>query len=887
MNMKHRVLSFLLVLALILSFVPMAVFADEIPLSWTVENGVLTVSGTTVPDYTLYTPDVPESAETAAPWAVKNDETGYDPALITKIVISDGTVSIGENAFAGLESVTDIELPAALTSLGANALPAAMQGAKAVFGTEEITFGADPLLLAPTAPTSDREGYTASWAGFTLNKETPVNVGMTYAPITYYATFMNGEDEVGKVEFTVESTELAEPDVPARTGYTGAWESYTLGAGDITVNAVYTLATYTVTFMADGKTVGTDTYTIEDASVTAPQIPAKTGYTAAWEAYTLGASDLTVKAVYTPVTYYATFVADGKTVSKVPFTVETAKLTEPAVPAKTGFNGAWKAYTLGAKNITVEAVYTFATYQGKVTASYLNVRSAATTGSSISGGLSRGSTVTIVAEQTDASGMKWGKLSSGGWVSLTYVQKIASTSGGTSSGGSSSGGTSTATKYTATVTASSLNVRSGAGTGYGVQGSLSRGTSVTYTEEKTASNGTVWCRLTSGGWVSKAYLGNIKAVATTTGGSSSGGSSSSGTSSGGTSSGNTSTGFKSYTATVSVSSVLNVRSGAGTGHGVVSTLTNGTKVTVTAEAVSGSTTWAKIATGWVSKAYLKSIQYIGTSTGSTGSTGSGAAGSGSSGTATTGTKVMITASSLNVRSGPGTGYSRVGSYYNGQTVTVTQISGNWGKTSSGWICMDYTMEVTPPVQVDGDFAYTFSTYTTDCSTSSAARKTNLRIACETMNGTILAPGGSFSYNGTLGQRTPAKGYQLAPYIGAGSVTYGGGICQVSSTLFNAVLLGNLQLLERVQHYGYISYVPLGRDAAVSWGSQDFRFRNNSNYYIQIYAYTDGNTVTVSLLTREDVSPASDVTLQVLRSGTRYTLNRYYQGNLNYTAVSYY
>ena len=81
-------------------------------------------------------------------------------------------------------------------------------------------------------------------------------------------------------------------------------------------------------------------------------------------------------------------------------------------------------------------------------------------------------------------------------------------------------------------------------------------------------------------------------------------------------------------------------------------------------------------------------------------------------------------------------------------------------------------------------------------------------------------------------------------------------------------------------------MPLGRDATVNWGTLDFCFRNSSDLYIQLYAHCDGNTVTVSIMTRENVNPGN-VTLQVAQSGSRFTLYRYYNGAMNYSTVSVY
>lgn len=96
------------------------------------------------------------------------------------------------------------------------------------------------------------------------------------------------------------------------------------------------------------------------------------------------------------------------------------------------------------------------------------------------------------------------------------------------------------------------------------------------------------------------------------------------------------------------------------------------------------------------------------------------------------------------------------------------------------------------------------------------------------------PGETFSYNQVVGQRTKAAGFKEAPAYLNGKVVqeYGGGICQVSSTLYNAVLYANLEITERTNHGFKPSYVKPGLDATVSWGGPDFKFTNNRNYPIK-------------------------------------------------------
>ena len=127
--------------------------------------------------------------------------------------------------------------------------------------------------------------------------------------------------------------------------------------------------------------------------------------------------------------------------------------------------------------------------------------------------------------------------------------------------------------------------------------------------------------------------------------------------------------------------------------------------------------------------------------------------------------------------------------------------------------------------------------------STKERINNLRKACELLNGIELMPGDIFSYNLALGERTPEAGWQPAPAYANNEVKqeYGGGICQVSSTLFNAVLYANLKIVSRDCHQFQVGYLPAGMDATVSWGAPDFRFANDQPYPIRIVAWYDEDT----------------------------------------------
>ena len=129
------------------------------------------------------------------------------------------------------------------------------------------------------------------------------------------------------------------------------------------------------------------------------------------------------------------------------------------------------------------------------------------------------------------------------------------------------------------------------------------------------------------------------------------------------------------------------------------------------------------------------------------------------------------------------------------------------------------------------------------------RNTNLALACAAINDIVLLPGEEFSYNAALGERTAAAGYKPAgTYVNGLTVdTIGGGICQVSSTLYYCTLLADLKIIERWPH-GYISnYTDPGMDASVSWPNADLHFANNTEYPIKIVAYRADGNVTVKIL----------------------------------------
>ncbi len=185
--------------------------------------------------------------------------------------------------------------------------------------------------------------------------------------------------------------------------------------------------------------------------------------------------------------------------------------------------------------------------------------------------------------------------------------------------------------------------------------------------------------------------------------------------------------------------------------------------------------------------------------------------------------------------------------------------------------------LTLPTVTKKDLEATFkmiTAFTTD-TTSSNNRNNNISVACQAINGTVLLPGETFSFNTTVGERTLARGYQEAGAISGGELVQeiGGGICQVSSTLFNAVARADLQIVSRSPHAWPSTYVKKGEDATVNWPDLDFKFKNNKDtpvfvitYYknrqctAEIWGVTLGENVTIDLdsTVTKTLNPSTEV-----------------------------
>ncbi len=161
-----------------------------------------------------------------------------------------------------------------------------------------------------------------------------------------------------------------------------------------------------------------------------------------------------------------------------------------------------------------------------------------------------------------------------------------------------------------------------------------------------------------------------------------------------------------------------------------------------------------------------------------------------------------------------------------------------------------------------------------------ARGDNIWLAADSISNKILKTGWVFSFNDTVGPRTYSAGYQNAPVIINGKTEdgVGGGVCQVSSTLYNAVLLAGLTPTERTAHFFPSSYVSAGRDATVADEQIDFKFRNDLPHPVYLTAYASGSTLTVFVLgTKADLG-GNEIVIESDGNGMNPSVYRVYYNN---------
>lgn len=186
---------------------------------------------------------------------------------------------------------------------------------------------------------------------------------------------------------------------------------------------------------------------------------------------------------------------------------------------------------------------------------------------------------------------------------------------------------------------------------------------------------------------------------------------------------------------------------------------------------------------------------------------------------------------------------------NGVTLDVEQAK-KTAASATGPVKIE--LKITKPSKTDSEFqALLFrdalGSGSSRFNASNLPRTVNVSLAAKFCNGVVLNPGDVFSYNGTVGPRTAARGFQEASVYMGDKVEngLGGGICQVSSTIYLATLYSDLKVVERYNHSREATYMPLGQDATVAYGAKDYRFKNDTDYPIKIVTKISGNQLTVT------------------------------------------
>lgn len=189
---------------------------------------------------------------------------------------------------------------------------------------------------------------------------------------------------------------------------------------------------------------------------------------------------------------------------------------------------------------------------------------------------------------------------------------------------------------------------------------------------------------------------------------------------------------------------------------------------------------------------------------------------------------------------------------------------------------------------DGEYPYKLATYTTYYRTSDVSRTENLKTAVSKINNICIPENAVFSFNQTVGKRTLTAGYSTAKVIENGDFVdgLGGGICQVSSTVFQCVLRANVEIVYRTNHTLKISYVPLGGDATVQWNSKDFKFKNTTGTPLRLKMECSNGKLICSVYGKKNVD-VGDVKINISGSGKDYVLTRTVNGKQNYKTSSHY
>lgn len=205
---------------------------------------------------------------------------------------------------------------------------------------------------------------------------------------------------------------------------------------------------------------------------------------------------------------------------------------------------------------------------------------------------------------------------------------------------------------------------------------------------------------------------------------------------------------------------------------------------------------------------------------------------------------------------------------------------------------NYTAKVYEGLSKDtnGSYPYEIASYTTYYQASNKSRTANLLASVNKINDIKIPNGRVFSFNQTVGKRTVTAGYESATVIAEGEFVdgLGGGVCQVSSTVFECVLRANVEIVKRTYHSLEISYVPLGGDATVQWNSKDFQFKNNLGCDTKLVMTCRDGKLTCKLMAKKKVDVGKvKISITKDKETDTYTLTRYVDGKANYTTQSKY
>ena len=341
-------------------------------------------------------------------------------------------------------------------------------------------------------------------------------------------------------------------------------------------------------------------------------------------------------------------------------------------------------------------------------------------------------------------------------------------------------------------TTEALNLRKGAGTGHGIIRVLKKGEKVTLLSKSGS-----WYKVKAGsqeGWVHGDYITVSTASVP-----------------------------KTTSQTGTTLDALNFRKGAGTNHSIIQVLPKGTTVHI----IKTSGEWLQVKVGqqegWVHS------HYVNISTPATVQTGT-------------------TTDALNLRKGGGMGFTIIKVLPKGQKLTIVKESDGWYQVkagaSEGWVHKNYVrLDVTSAFS---QYTAKISSSTTYYHGSTAERANNVELAASKINGVVLQPGESYSFTDLVGPVREVNGYKNASVFIGGQVSQGmgGGICQVSSTIYHAQLKAGIIGTERHPHSRAVDYLPLGMDAAMWEGSQDHGFTNTLSEPIQIGVTAKNGVLTV-------------------------------------------